>query len=208
MWKIREDYSDTIVDLLQKPAYTEVLLCIIGKKNYASVIARILGKKQPTVTEQLKELERANLIKPLKRGKSQRYAVNWDTLLGAFYEIVNEVIEVREEYLEKKDVERIKKVGLEKIVPPRLIKTFLREYFSTFRDLGGKKKAFDELVFSFFAAINSLEKPLWKKLIKKFEIDEKSLSFLASLIEFEMYAIEITALETYLSSDKEGDVNG
>ena len=195
---MKEDNSDIIQDLLEKPAYTEVLLSIISGKNYATSIAKCLGKKQPTVTEQLKELEKAGLIKPSKRERSQKYEVKWDILLQVFYEIVNEVFKERKEYLTKAEIKRIENIGLKRVVPPALVKVFLKEYFSTLMDLGGKKKGFDEIVFSFFGALNNLEKRYWRKLIDKFEIDDKSLSILANLMEFEISGIEQTTLMTYL----------
>ena len=204
----KEEEMDQIFDLLEKPAYTGVLLCIIGGKNYATSIAKHLGKKQPTVTEQLKELEKLGLIKPLKREKSQRYEVNWDILLHTFYDIINEVLDERSEYIAPREIKRIEKIGLEKIVPPELLKIFLKEYFLTLMDIGGKKKGFDEIVFSFFAALNNLNKRQWRKLIKKFEVDEKSLLTLANLMEFEISGVELTALQTYLEFSGRGEKSG
>ena len=45
------------MNLLQNPTFVQVLLCIISGKNYATAIARVLKKRQPTITEQLKQLE-------------------------------------------------------------------------------------------------------------------------------------------------------
>lgn len=200
---------DAVIDMLEKPTYTEVLLRVIGgKNNYATSIAKHLKKKQPTVTEQLKEMEKIKLIKPLKREKSKKYEVNWDILLDVFYDIMNEVFEARKDYLTEGEIKRIKKVGLRKIVPPKLIKIFLREYSLTLMDLGGKRKGFDEIIFSFFSALNNLGKPHRQKLIKEFGIDEKGLSILANLMEFEISGIEQTALMGYLSLNSKGDKNG
>lgn len=205
---MKKDKLDVISDMLEKPTYAEVLLCIIGGKNYATSIARHLGKKQPTVTEQLKELEKVGLIEPLKREKSQKYEVNWNILLQIFYEIVNEVFNERKEYLTKGEIKRIEKIGLKKIVSPVLIKVFLKEYFSTLMDIGGKRKGFDAIVFSFFGALNNLEKRHWRKLVKEFGIDKKSLSILANLMEFEISGVELTALETYLTFSRKGGGSG
>lgn len=193
--------SENVLSILENPAYLEVLLSIIIGKNYATEIAKYLEKKQPTVTEQLKELEKFKLIKPLKREKSQKYEVNWDLLLEVFYDIVKEVFEIRkDDYLTKEEEEKIKKIGINKIVPPILIKDFLKEYFIMLKDLGGKRKGFDEIIFSFFCAINNLEEKSYKKLIKKFGIDGKALGILANLMSFEIYGIEQTTIETYLDS--------
>jgi DNA-binding transcriptional ArsR family regulator len=197
--------SEEVADILQRPTYMEILLCIVSGKNYATSIAKTLEKKQPTVTEQLKKLEKVNIIRPIKREKSLEYKVNWSLLLDEFYSIINEVMDARKEFLH--DVNKIKKYGLKKIVPPSLFRTFLMEYSSTILELGGKKKGFGEIVFSFFAAINNLEKERWKRLIEIFKVDEKSLSFLANLMATELIIIEQTALETYLDTIK-GEDNG
>jgi hypothetical protein len=47
--------------------------------------------------------------------------------------------------------------------------------------------------------LNNLEESSYKKLIRKFGIDEKALKILANLMAFEIYGIEQTALETYLT---------
>ena len=57
------------LDLLENSTFVEVLLCIISGKDYSSAIAKTLKKSQPTVTEQLKQLEAAQLIKALNRKK-------------------------------------------------------------------------------------------------------------------------------------------
>jgi DNA-binding transcriptional ArsR family regulator len=197
---VKGKVNENVLSILENPTYLEVLLSIIIGKNYATAIARYLGKKQPTVTEQLKELEKFKLIRPLKREKSQKYEVNWDLLLETFYDIINETLKLRgKDFLSKEEEERIKKIGIKKIVPPMLIKDFLKEYFIFLKDLGGKRKGFDEIIFSFFCALNNLEESSYKKLIRKFGIDEKALKILANLMAFEIYGIEQTALETYLT---------
>jgi DNA-binding transcriptional ArsR family regulator len=197
---VKGKVNENVLSILENPTYLEVLLSIIIGKNYATAIAKYLGKKQPTVTEQLKELEKYKLIKPLKREKSQKYEVNWDLLLETFYDIISEILTLRGgDFLSKEEEERIKKVGIEKIVPPMLIKDFLKEYFIALKNIGGKRKGFDEIIFSFFCALNNMEKPSRKKLIKKFDIDEESLLTIANLMAFEIYGIEQTALETYLT---------
>jgi len=185
---------DRILDLLKRPAYVELLLCIASGRNYATAIARTLGKSQPTVTEQLKELENLELIRPVKRDKSKKYEVNWDLLLKIFYKIVDETIELRKEFLLKRERIKIRELGLRNLIPPRLLKSFLKEYFYTLIDLGGKRKGFDEIIFSFFNALDNLEEKEWKKLVRKFNINEEALSTLAHIISFEISAIEQVAL--------------
>jgi len=189
---------EDVLDVLEKFTYTEILLYIIGGKNYATSIARLLKKRQPTVTEQLKVLEKLQLIKPIKRDKSKKYTVNWDILLEVFYEVVNDVLQNRKEFLSKEEVKRIEEIGIENIIPPRLIKDFLGEYAFAYMEFGGKRKGFDEIIFSFFSALNNLDKSYRKRLVKEFDIDEKSLLALANLMEFEISGLEQAALMTYL----------
>jgi len=195
---MKQHISDEILETLEKPTYVEVLLCVISGKNYATAIAKFLGKKQPTVTEQLSLLENLGIIKLKKRGKAKEYEVNWTLLLQVFYDVVSEVIKARSQYLERSEINKVKKADIRKLVPPRLVKIFLREYFLTFTYLGGKRKGFDEIIFSFFSALNNLDEPHWKKLVKKFEMDEEALQTLANLMEFEINGVEQTAIESYL----------
>lgn len=198
-------------EVLDNPTYTAILLCIIGGENYAMSIAHTLGKKQPTVTEQLKELEKVKLIIPLKRGKAQRYKVNWFPLIDKFYELIDDVFDERIDDLSlsysKEEIKRIREIGWEKIVPPDLIKLFLKEYSSTLLSVGGIVKNFSEIIFSFFAALNNLDKKLWKKLVKEFDLDEERLRLIANLMEFELFGVELSAIESYFLL-KEGDENG
>jgi len=189
---------DEVLEVLEKPTYTEVLLCIVSGKNYATAIAKFLNKKQPTVTEQLSLLEKLQIIKFKARGKAKEYEVNWDVLLTIFYDIIEEVLDARSDFLSKKEIDKIKKLGIRNIIPPELIKTFLKEYFLTFVELGGKRKGFDEIIFSFFSALNNLEKRYMKRLSKIFGVDEDALYSLANLMEFEISGIEQTAIMTYL----------
>ena len=188
--------SRDVSEILDNPTYTAILLCIIGGENYAMSIARTLGKKQPTVTEQLKELEKVKLIIPLKRGKAQRYKVNWFPLIDKFYELIDDVFDERIDDLSlsysKEEIKRIREIGWEKIVPPSLIKLFLKEYSSTLLSVGGIVKNFSEIIFSFFAALNNLDKKLWKKLVKEFDLDEERLRLIANLMEFELFGVELS----------------
>jgi DNA-binding transcriptional ArsR family regulator len=194
---------EKVLDILERPAYLEILLSVAAGKNYASSIARCLKKKQPTVTEQLARLESLRLVKPLSRGRSKKYEVNWDLLLAVFYDMIGEARKVRKGYLTREEKMVLKK-DLEKIVPPDLIKVFLREYFETFLELGGKRKGFDEIIFSFFCALDNLDKSYWRKLRSRFKIDEKSLAVLARFMQFWVNEIEQTAFMNYLNStDKE-----
>ena len=67
---------------------------------------------------------------------------------------------------------------------------------------GGKRKGFDELIFSFFGALNNIEKPYLKKLVKMFNIEEETLLRLSAVMEFEMTGIEQTAIVTFLEWGK------
>ena len=189
---------DEILEILENITYTEVLLCLISGKNYSTSIAKVLGKKQPTVTEQLNKLYELGLIFLKERKKAKIFEVNWDLLIRIFYDIINETLELRGEYISKEDLNKIKNCDLKKVIPPKLIKDFLREYYFTLNELGGKKKGFDEIIFSFFAAINNLEEEHWNRLIKLFKINGEILKVISNLMEFEIAGIEKVAIETYL----------
>jgi len=201
--------ADEIMEILENPTYIGLLLCIVSGKNYSMAISRTLKKKQPTVTEQLRHLEKAGLIRSLKRKKAQCYEINWELLFSAFYNIVKDLLDLREENFSKEDIKvakQIKERYLHEIVPQDLFKGFLKEYFSALQELGGKRKGFSEIVLAFLSAIDELKEPSWKKLCKGFRIDQNSLSFLALVAKFEMQAVEYIALTAYLNSPNGGNV--
>jgi len=202
---------DKALDLLERPAYVQVLLCVANGRDYATSIAKFLKKKQPTVTEQLQELKDVGLVFELERGKYKRFKVNWDLLLKIFYDVINQLLDLRKDSIVDVDVEwatRIKNAKLEKVVPPELVKSFLTEYFSFFIEFGGKAKGFDEIIFSFFSAINHLDRSYWKLLAEKFGVDEKLLAALADMMEFEIYGMEMSALTMLLESGSGGEKSG
>lgn len=187
-----------VLDILERPAYVEVLLSIAIGKNYATSIARCLKKKQPTVTEQLAKLESFGLIKPISRRKIKEYGIEWDLLLKVFYDVIREASRMRTPLT--REEEKVFNKNLEKTVPPELVKVFLREYFEIFSEFGGKRKGFDEIIFSFFSALYSLDKSHWRKLERRFNIDGRDLGVLAGFMQFWVNGIEQTALTSYLDS--------
>jgi len=74
--------------------------------------------------------------------------------------------------------------------------------------MGGKRKGFDEIIFSFFCAINNLDDSFRRKIVEKFNIDGKVLESVANLMELEMSGLEETALIVYLENSNEGVKNG
>ncbi len=185
--------------LLENPTYFEILLCVIGGKNYATAIARYLGKTQPTVTEQLSLLEKEDIIVLKKRGRAKEYEVNWKLLLKIFYDITSEIIKGRQDFLTKEEGEILRKVKLKEIIPPEFFKEFLREYSSA-AELAAKRKGYDEIIFSFFSALNHLDAPYRKKLVQKFNIDDTTLRVISRLMEFEVNGVEQTAIITSLDA--------
>lgn len=183
-----------VMDLLERYTFFEVLLCVIGGKNYSSAIAKTLKKSQPTVTEQLTRLRATQIIKALNRGNAQTFEVNWELLFEIFYNIVYQTVTVRKECFQENEIKRLTRASLEGIVPRSLFKDFLREYYYTFRDSGGKKKGFDEIIFSFFLALAELDKADWKKIINQYGIDGDILATVSNALGFEVYGIEQTAL--------------
>ena len=159
----------------------------------------------------MQDLKDAGLVLELERGKYKRFKVNWELLLKIFYDVINQLLDLRKDSIVDVDVEwatRIKNAKLEKIVPPELVKSFLTEYFSFFVEFGGKAKGFDEIIFSFFSAINHLDKPYWKRLIENFGVNEELLEALADIMEFEIYGTEMSALTMLLESESGGESSG
>ena len=191
------------LDMLENPTLVEVLLCIVSGKDYSSAIAKALKKSQPTVTEQLKQLESAQLVNALGRKQALSFEVNWDMLLQVFYDVVFDILELREEYFSGIDLKRITRSSLEGIVPRILFKDFLKEYFSTVQDLGGKRKGFDEIIFSFFVAIERLDERDWKKLLNQYQLDGVNLRDVANVVGFEICAVEETALTGLIMTREE-----
>lgn len=174
--------------------------------DYTTAIAKLLRKKQPTITEQLQELQEAKLVKPVKRGQAQRYQVNWSILSNEFEDFIIEILEGRkEEYDSGVLLSRVKKAGIKRVVPHELFASFLREYFDTLTNLGGLAKDFYDVSLSFFKALSDLDKRRWQKLVKKYGIDGELLSELSSSVSLEISVLELTALQTFidvpLSSD-------
>lgn len=188
--------SDKQWEMMQNATYLDLLLVIIGGTNYASAIARKLKKRQPTVTEQLKALEKAHLVIPLKREKSQRYEASLSAIEGAFYSLVDEILTARKHYIGKEFLERTRGKAMESALPRALIDAFLKEYIGSALDLGGKRKGIDELILSFFKGLTDLKKDEWKELAKKFNFDEGLLGQLADYMAFEISMAEHVALQT------------
>ena len=81
---------------LEKPEYFDILLEILVGDNYASKIARHLEKKQPTITEQLKNLEILGIIETVKmKGGAKRYQVNFDAISNYVYAMIEELRDIR-----------------------------------------------------------------------------------------------------------------
>lgn len=191
--KVSYDYA---YELLESLTYTRLLLCIASGRNYATAIARHLRKSQSTVTEQLKELEKSGLITPYEREKALKYAINWDMLTDITYDIVKRILREREEYLRKKDVEKIREQGIQNIVSKKLLKDFLKEYYNTLLAVGGRVKNFYELIFSLFSAITKLEEEVLKNLAAKYDVEKDVLLTLSEIIAYEIDSIEQVALAT------------
>jgi hypothetical protein len=192
--------------LLRSPTYMEILLCIIRGRNYAMAISKELRKRQPTVTEQLKELERVGLVKALKRTQAQSYEVNWDMLLSLLYDIMELMLETRKEYMNLSKNERalIEKTSLHGIVPKDFFEGFLVEYLPTYTSFAVKAKGFDEIIFSFFGAIDRMDPSQLKRLTRSFRINEEILSIVARAVGFELYGTELTALQGLIDALEKG----
>ena len=186
--------TDEQWDILESPTYLETYLLVGAGTNYASAIAKKLRKKQPTVTEQLKVLQRTGLIRPLEREKSQRFSVDWDPVIAAFSLVAMDVLTHRDRGDGGRLLSRVKEAKLEKLLPEELLRRFLVEYISVYLDVGGKRKGLQELIFSFFRGIGDVDRKEWNDLVRMFHLDGKLLSEVAFAVAIEVSITEQTAL--------------
>ena len=188
------DPTDEQWDMLENPTYLETYLLVGAGTNYASAIAKKLRKKQPTVTEQLKVLQRVRLVRPLEREKSQKFEVDWEPLIASFYMVVLDVLTHRDRADGGRLLSRVKEAKMENLLPGEFLKRFLVEYISVYLDVGGKSKGLQELIFSFFRGIGDVDRKEWNDLVRMFHLDGKLLSEVAFAVAIEVSITEQTAL--------------
>lgn len=186
--------TDEQWDILENPPYLETYLLVGAGTNYASAIAKKLRKKQPTVTEQLKVLQKARLVRPLEREKSQRFSVDWEPIIASFYMIVLDVLTHRDRGDGGKLLSRVREAKVEKLLPEEFLRQFLVEYISVYLNVGGKRKGLQELIFSFFRGIGDVDRKEWNDLVRMFHLDGKLLSEVAFAVAIEVSITEQTAL--------------
>ncbi|MGC8662639.1 MAG: hypothetical protein ACP5RT_02535 [Candidatus Micrarchaeia archaeon] len=195
--------------ILEIPEYFELLLAVANGYNYASKIATYFGregkiighnKKQPTITEQLHTLERYGIVKEKEYSKAKVYEVNWNPIINIFYNVVKTALNDIEYVFGKKDVRKIKMVGLEHIVPSEFIKDFFSLHVDslTIGVIAIKHKGISELVLGFFAAISHLEKKDLNAIIKKYSIDKPVLLEVADFINHYLYISELQTLQSLI----------
>jgi len=182
--------------LMENPTYLETILVIGAGVNYASAIARKLHKKQPTVTEQLRTLEQAGLIAVWERGEALKFAVKWEILTEAFYEMVRQVVKAHEDTENRQFLSKMEKVELDEVIPRILIENFLKGYIDTFLDLGGKHKGLGELILAFFDGLTNLDSIERRHLVKRYALDEELLESIASHLAIELSINEKITLES------------
>ena len=185
--------SNSQLRILEKPEYFDIVLSVLNGYDYSSKIARELGKKQPTVTEQLNRLENLGIVRIVKKSKSKKFEV----VEGVLCEYVYSMIEEFRDYREKEDVEgyfqarKLKKLdrdAIEKAIPCKLISAFFFHYSVMYLDiLGGKIRTIDDIVISFFGALDSqiLENSQTiNKLKSGFGIEEKGFKIIVDIMSF------------------------
>jgi DNA-binding transcriptional ArsR family regulator len=196
--------------VLRKPAYVLVLLAIVAGFDYPSAIARELKKKQPTVSEQLKELKAAGLIRLGKRTKAQQYVVNWDPLIYELRYLMDVILKARgKSYRERSFLPRVEKVGFESILPQKLFQSFLKHYFLTLENFPGITKDFEQICLSMFKALDELdvEKELGP-IAERFKANRGLLKDVSALIGLDVDHIEHLALQSITDELSEGEKPG
>ena len=197
--------TDEQWDILENPTYLETYLLVGAGTNYASAIAKKLRKKQPTVTEQLKVLQRARLVRPLEREKSQKFSVDWEPVIASFYMVVLDVLTHRDRADGGKLLSRVKEAKVENLLPEEFVRRFLIEYISVYLSVGGKRKGLQELIFGFFRGINDVDRKEWNDLVRMFHLDGKLLSDVAFAVAIEVSIMEQTALSTLAILNRDED---
>lgn len=189
---------------LEKQEYFDVLLYILDESDYASKIAKDMGKTQPTITEQLQKMEALSLVEALKKGKSKRYRVNYEILAEYVYSLVAEYRDYRKTHddIDRFDPEKLKKldeVAIRKALPIELIADFFNYYAIGIVDLvGGKVKPIDEVVVSFFGAIESLNDEDYFRLKEEYKVRKRSFDIIVDYMAFESIEKEKVAIITML----------
>jgi len=191
------------INALEKLKYFDVLLYILYGSNYASSIAKDMGKTQPTITEQLQKMEELDLVEPLKKGKSKRYQVKYETLAEYVYYLVKEYLDFRKAYndaevFDKRELEKLNETSIRKALPIDLIADFFEYYALDLNMVGGKVKAIDEVIFSFFGAVDSLEDKYYNELIERYKIPKRSFSTIVDIMGFESIHKEKVAVLSYV----------
>lgn len=192
------------VKALEKQEYFDVLLYILDGSDYASKIAKEMGKTQPTITEQLQKMEELELVESLKKGKSKRYQVNYEALSEYVYTLVEEYRDYRKKHndlgrFDDEKLDRLDEAAIRTALPIELIADFFNYYAIGIVDLvGGKIKPIDEVVVSFFGAVDSLEEEYYSRLIKDYKIRKKSFNTVVDFMAFESIEKEKVAVLTML----------
>lgn len=193
------------IKAFEKQEYFDVLLYILYGSDYASSIAEDMGKTQPTITEQLQKMEELDLVEPLKKGKSKRYQVKYETLAEYVYSLVEEDRDYRKvnndpERFDKRELEKLNETVIRRALPIDLIADFFQYYAIGLDVIGGKVKAIDEVIVSFFGAVDSLEDKDYNELIKKYKIPKSSFATIVDIMGFESIYKEKVAVLTMLES--------
>ena len=201
----KPELNERMDEMLSSPIYTELLLCIASGKNYASSIARFLGKRQSTVTEQLKELEGAGLIESRRNGATVKYYIKWGLLAKHARLFIRDILKERGEHYSPDKIKKLKE-NLAVILPTSFLRSFFKEYSKHLSTVGGVKKSFTELILAMLYAILQLDKAKFEALAKRFNINPRDLSDLASIVGIETHVVELSALDWL--AERGDDENG
>lgn len=200
------------IKTLEKPEYFEVVMQILYENNYASKIARSLEKKQPTITEQLNSLERLDIIIPLEtKGGAKKFRVNFGVIADYVYSMILEFRDFRLSGFDigifgQSKLEKLDYKSIENALPRDLLKEFFEFYAIGQIDLvGGKKKRIDEIVLSFFAALDDLNNDERNRLIKEYEVKKTNFETIIDLMSFEAIYKERVAITTAIQMREKGN---
>ena len=180
-----------LISTLEKPEYVAILLEIMGGTDYASSIARELDKKQPTITDELAQLEQLGIVQVAKRTKAKKYRVNMDVLAEAVYSMIEEF---RDYWLEtdslgilsNSKLEKLGRRAIERAMPDAFIKDFFENYaVGIVGVIPGEVRGISDIVRSFFGALDALDNKEYDRLLRAYELRKNTLDLIVRFMSFD-----------------------
>ncbi len=200
--------------LLDAPANVSVLLAVMSGFNYATKVAETFGKRQPVATRQLVQLKKVGLLRPFRKGKITRYAVDWTLFLNIFHYVVSLRFRENAKFSAALTIDTafLKNIKSESI-PNNLIIDYYMSYFDTVTvilDLEFESRNLDHVIDVFFTSldwVSNNDKENWRSIIKKYNIDKGKVEELIYQMTIIMAGAGINDLQSISHHDIRQDVS-